>query len=189
MFEVRSLVQDGLYQPSIPITTMASTSTVLPLPPLNSPLNPLHCSAVKSTSSLADYLPPSAAFITKFMMKQFCVLFLQWSRYQGQTCSQGTEYTSYDCMNTAVRTCSFTPVVFIHKSLTGWGRMMMRLDADKKWPPGEDPCLTNLQNHQIKSYFYKKHNINIISSSWEVWIYISKPQNGITSTPRNKMGD
>lgn len=56
---------------------------------LKSPLNPLHCSAVKSTSSPVDYSPPSAAFITKFMMKQFCVLFLRRSRYRGGTCSRG----------------------------------------------------------------------------------------------------
>lgn len=127
-----------------------STGTVLQL--LNSPLNPLHCSAVKSTPSPADYSPPIAAFITKFMMKQFCVLFLQWSRYQGQTCSKGTEYTRYVCMNTTVRTCSFTPVVFIYKSLMGWGRMMiMRLDADKERPP----------NHLKKSSstFYNNHNL------------------------------
>lgn len=68
-----------------------STSTALL--PLNSPLNPLHCSAVKSTSSPAHYSPPSAAFITKFMMKQFCVLLLLWSRYQGQTCSRGEQNT------------------------------------------------------------------------------------------------
>lgn len=83
----------------------------------NIPLNPLHCSAVKSSSSPTVYSPPSAAFITKFMMKQFCVLFLQLSRYQGQTYSQGTEYTSCDSMNTPVKTCSFTPVGFIYKSL------------------------------------------------------------------------
>lgn len=52
-------------------------------------LNPFHCSAVKSTSSPVDHSPPSAAFITKFMMRQFCVLFLRWSRFQGRTCSLG----------------------------------------------------------------------------------------------------
>lgn len=83
----------------------ASTGTVILLL-LNSPLNPLHCSAVKSTSSPEDYSPPSAAFITKFMMKLFCVLFLQWSRYQRQTCSQGTECTNYDCMNATVMGCA-----------------------------------------------------------------------------------
>lgn len=52
-------------------------------------LNPFHCSAVKSTSSPVGHSPPSAAFITKFMMRQFCVLFLHWSRFQGRTCSLG----------------------------------------------------------------------------------------------------
>lgn len=52
-------------------------------------LNPFHCSAVKSTSSPVDHSPPSAAFITKFMMRQFCVLFLRWSRFQGRSCSLG----------------------------------------------------------------------------------------------------
>lgn len=118
---MRSYLKSGVWcRMDYPHNYRAGTCTVLLLLLLiNSPSNPLHCSAVKSTSSPADYSPPIAAFITKFMMKQFCVLFLQWSRYRGQTCSQGTENTSYDFMNTTVRTGSFPPVAFIYKSLMG----------------------------------------------------------------------
>lgn len=106
--EVDSLVQDGLSRPSIPITT--SPVWVLPLLLLlpHIPSNPLHCSVVKSTSRRAHYLPPSAAFITKFMMKQFCIPFLRWSRYQGQTCSKGTEYTGDYCIIKTSRTLCFS---------------------------------------------------------------------------------
>lgn len=115
---------------------------------LNNPLSPLHCSAVKSTSSPADYSPPIAAFITKFMMKQFCVLFPQWSGYQGQTCSRGRRiYTSCDCMNTTVIGHAVSLQWVFHVQVfdgMGWGwriKMMMRLDADKKRPPDGDPSL------------------------------------------------
>ncbi len=171
-----------------PHNYQARTSGGLPLTLLNSPLNPLHCSAVKSTSSPADYSPPSAAFITKFMMKQFCVLLLQWSRYQGQTCSQGTEYTSFDCMNTTVRTSSFTPLVCIYKSLTGWGRMtmMMRLNADKKRPPDGDPSLakkppkppkTSSTFLQQSKYSVFTYDSTYQTASWCDHLY-SKEQNG-----------
>lgn len=50
------------------------------------------------------------------MMKHFCVLFLQWSRYRGQTCSRGTEYTGCDCMKATDRTCTFTPGFFTWES-------------------------------------------------------------------------
>ena len=99
--EVSSFVKDGLSSPSVPHNYPANTSAALLLL-VSIPLNPFHCSAVKSTSRQADYSPPSAAFITKFMMKQFCVLLLQWPRYQGQTCSQRTEYISCDCPHSRV---------------------------------------------------------------------------------------
>lgn len=79
----------------------ASASILLLLPP-SILLNPLRCSAVKSTSRQAVYSPPSAAFITKFMMKQFCVLPLQWSRYRDRPAARETEYTNCDCRNTTV---------------------------------------------------------------------------------------
>lgn len=96
----------------------ASTSILLLLPP-SIPLNPLRCSAVKSTSRQAVYSPPSAAFITKFMMKQFCVLLLQWSRYRDRPAARETEYTSCDCRNTTV-----SLQWFLHKfdgMGLGWG--------------------------------------------------------------------
>lgn len=130
------------------------------------------------------------------MMRQFCVLFLQWSRYQGQTCSQGTEYTSYDCMDT-VRTCTFTPVVFTCKSLMGHGRMMMvmRFDADKKRPPGGDLGLVkDLQKPPQKQLFYffiiitvPSHALVPLNSSFWIWIYIfNNLKMWSLSSPRNK---
>lgn len=72
-----------------------ATGTVMPLQRLrNSPLNPWDCSAVKSTASPADHSPPSAAFITKFMMKQFCALLLHWSRYRGKPAGPHTQNIS-----------------------------------------------------------------------------------------------
>lgn len=107
------------------------------LPLLRSLLNPFHCSAVKSTSSPVDHSPPSAAFITKFMMKQFCVLFLHWSRFQGQICSLGhTERKTWLHRCRGYRTSRQTRVGW---GVGGWRQSSMQT-KETTFSDGE-PCL------------------------------------------------
>ncbi|KAF6726543.1 hypothetical protein FQA47_020490 [Oryzias melastigma] len=67
--EVNAEAQDGL--PLLSFTQDYLAGSREAVQQLNIPLNPFHCSAVKSTSCQAHHSPPSAAFITKFMMKHF----------------------------------------------------------------------------------------------------------------------